>query len=175
MTGSQMNKTKILLFFSVSLIFVFCGNHSEDEWTNEWECQVFPVEHEITIDPETGTKVIFVTSDTSKDVNFYFDLNCWFNDLSMMVFYSNRFSEYELFGYLPHTSEIVRLQNPQLSRAGSATADYQTNDLYVVRDNSICQWNVEIEISKDPNISSEVKIREHKITPAPGCASFFMG
>jgi len=154
---------------------MFCGKNPELQWTDKWYCKVFPPEHEITTDPETGAKVVFITSDTSKDVNLYFDLNCWFNDLSMMVFYSTRFNNHELFGYLTESGEIVRLQNPELAKAGSATADYQTNDIYVVRDNTIYQWNVEIEMSKDPNVSSKVKVRERKIASAPNSASFFMG
>lgn len=168
-------KTIKLFLLSIIIIVISCKNKSEIEWTNNWQCKVFPPEHEITTDPETGAKVVFVTSDTSKDVNLYFDLNCWFNDLSMMVFYSNRFNSYELFGYLTETGEIVRLQSPQISRAGNVTVDYQSNDIYVVRDNAIYQWNVEIEILKDSNISSKVKIRERKIASAPDSASFFMG
>ena len=164
-----------LFLLSISYIVISCSSKLENEWTNNWQCQVFPPEHETTTDPETGAKVVFVTSDTSKDVNLYFDLNCWFNDLSMMVFYSNRINSYELFGYLPETGEIVRLQNPEITRAGNVTVDYQTNDIYVVRDNTIYKWNIEIDISKDPNISSEVKIRERKIASAPEGASFFMG
>ena len=168
-----MKKRKITIL-SFCLLTMFCGKNSEQQWTNNWQCEIFPAEHEITTDPETGAKVVFITSDTSKDVNLYFDLNCWFNDLSMMVFYSDRMGRNELFGYLTRTGEIVRLQSADDPTAGHATVDYQTNDIYVVRENIIYQWHVDIEIFDDPNSPSIVKVKERKIASVPEGTSFFM-
>ena len=168
-------KTKKLFLLLIIFSVISCINKSDIELANNWQCQVVPPEHEITTDPETGAKVVFITSDTSKDVNLYFDLNCWFNDLSMMVFYSDRMGRNELFGYLTKTGEIVRIQSAEHSTAGSATVDYQTNDIYVVRDNIIYQWNVSVEIFDNANTSSIVNVKERKIASAPEETSFFMG
>jgi hypothetical protein len=51
--------------------------------------------------------------------------------------------------------------------------DYQTNDIYVVRENTVFQWHVSIEMSLEPKGSSKVKIEERKIASAPQGSSFF--
>jgi hypothetical protein len=114
-----------------------------------------------------------VTTDSSRDLNLYFDQNSWFFDLSMMVLYSNRTGRNELFGYLPETGELVRLQREDQHPAGMATVDYQSHDIYVVRNNVVYQWRVAIELSKDPKIRSKVKVRERKVVSAPEGTSFF--
>ena len=168
-------KKYVIFILSLSFTLLTCNSSQKSEWTNTWQCQVYPSEHEITQDPEIGTKVIFVTTDSSKDVNLYFDLNCWAADLSMVVFYSNRTGRNELFGYLSKTGEIVRLQPANQSSAGNATVDYQTKDIYVVRDNTACQWHFDIKLSNDPNQRSKVTVKERKIVSAPEGTSFFMG
>ncbi len=160
---------------AISFMLGFHSSSSQSQRTDAWECEVYPPEHEVTQDSVTGAKVIFVTSDSSRDVNLYFDLNSWFADLSMLAFYSERNGRFELFGYLPETGEIVRLQPAQKPFMGWATLDYQTHDIYVVRDNTICQWHVSSDLSQDKNVRSKVSIKERKIAQAPGGTSFFMG
>ncbi|HDL18248.1 MAG TPA: hypothetical protein ENH29_04255 [Bacteroidetes bacterium] len=170
-----MKKTiQIFFFFSLFISFA-CNRQSDIRWDDTRQCEVYPAEHRITQDAETGAKVIFVTTDTGRDVNLYFDLNCWFADLSMMVFYSNRTGRNELFGYLPQTGEIVRLQSPQHAVAGQATVDFLTRDIYAVRENVIYQWHCELRIQGDSLQKSMVKISERKIAVAPESAAFFMG
>ncbi len=146
----------------------------QNRWDSEWECRVFPAEHEITLDPESGAKLIFATTHQNKDVNFYFDLNSWFRDLSMMAFYSDRSGRYELFGYLTGTGEIVKLQNEDTLPAVNATVDNESHDLYVVRGNDIFQWQVSLS-SPEKSSRSTVHIRERKIVAAPPNTRFFMG
>jgi hypothetical protein len=165
---------------SMYLILLSCTLYSftaaqDTHLVNTWKCEVLPAEHIITQDSVSGAKVIFVTSDSARDVNLYFDLNCWFEDLSMMIFYSDRRGRYELFAYLTETGEIVRLQAPHLATAGNATADYQTRDIYVIRENNIYQWHIEINLSPDPIIRSTVKVYEREIVSAGEGTYFFSG
>jgi len=169
-----MNRSLTIFWLMLGLGFGCTGN-ATIEWQKNWQCQVFPPEHEITTDSETGAKVVFVTTNSSKDVNLYFDLNCWFNDLSMMVFYSDRFGRNELMGYLPQTGELVRLQNPEDEIAGNVTVDYQSRDIYVVRNNTIYQWQIEMNFSATANARSAVSVKERKIATAPEGTTFFMG
>lgn len=153
-----MNKiVQIFILFSLFITFA-CNRQPHVHWDDNWQCEVYPAEHRITQDAATGAKVIFVTTDTSRDVNLYFDLNCWFSDLSMMAFYSNRTGRQELFGYLPQTGEIVRLQSPQHTVAGQATLDFKTHDIYIVRENVICQWHCDLQMRGDSLQKSIVKI-----------------
>jgi len=170
-----MKNLKRLCILTISSTVLTCSTFSKSQWSDSWECQVYPPEHEIIQDTETGARIIFVTTDSSRDTNLYFDLNCWFADLSMMAFYSDRTGRNELFGYLAKTGEIVRLQPAQQFVAGNETVDYQTHDIYIVRDNTVYQWHVDIEWSTDANISSKVKVKERKLTSAPEGTSFFMG
>ena len=144
-------------------------------WENQWECEVFPPEHDVMYDSTTGAKLVFATTSESKDVNLYFDLNCWTADLSMLAFHSDRTGRRELFGYLPKTGELIRLQPASQTTAGNATVDYQTNDVYCVRNNIAYQWHLDINLAKSADEHSRVTIRERAITSAPQGSSFFMG
>ncbi len=163
------------LLLAFSLFVLSCVTKTELSWTNTWQCKVYPPEHEITHDTETGAKIIFVTTDTSRDANLYFDLNCWTADLSTMVFYSNRTGRSELFGYLTKTGELVKFFSDSLSQTSFHTIDYQSHDIYGIRENTVYQWHFDIDISTVPEILSNVKIKERKITSAPTGSTFFNG
>ncbi|OVE79832.1 hypothetical protein BVY01_01455, partial [bacterium I07] len=140
--------------------------------TRNWNCEVSPSEHKSVVDKHTGARLIYATTAKSKDLNLYFDLNCWFQDLSMMIFYSDRSGRQELYGYLTETGEIVRLQNPADGPAAFATADYQSRDIYTIRNNTIYNWNVNIS-RPDPSKPSVVRINEDHIAAAPTGTHFF--
>ncbi|MBN1348138.1 hypothetical protein JXJ21_01880 [candidate division KSB1 bacterium] len=170
-----MNVLRFVLISIIGALLISCNSAPELTWSDQWECTVYPPEHKVLQDPETGAKLIFATSDSSRDVNFYFDLNCWFGDQSMLAFNSNRTGKTEIFGYLPATGELVRLQRPDQSGAGNATVDFQTPDIYVARENVAYQWRVDIRLSGDADTRSKVTIKERKIAAAPEGTSFFMG
>jgi len=170
-----MKKFNLLLVFAVVTLLVSCATKPELEWSRSWECDVFPAEHVIMQDPDSGARLIFATTDSAQDVNLYFDLNCWANDLSLLIFNSDRVGRNELFGYLPQTGEIVRLQLAEDAVAGNATLDYQTHDIYVARDNVAYQWHFEIDLAADQDTRSKVTMQERKIVAAPESTAFFMG
>ena len=170
-----MRKVKLgLILFFMSYLSA-CTSEKPVLWENEWECEVSPPEHDVRVDSTTGAKLIFATTNASKDLNFYFDLNCWTADLSLLAFTSDRTGRTELFGYLAKTGEIVRLQPADQSPAGNATVDYQTHDLYCVRDNVAYQWHLDITMAPNADERSRVTVKERKITSAPQGSSFFMG
>ena len=139
-----MKKTVVILMVICNVILFSCQTKQDIVWENQWECEVLPPEHQVMHDSATGAKLVFATTSTSKDVNFYFDLNCWTADLSLLAFTSDRTGRTEIFGYLARTGEIVRLQPADQSPAGNATVDYETHDIYCVRNNIAYQWHFDI-------------------------------
>ncbi|NOY37338.1 MAG: hypothetical protein GXO83_07150 [Chlorobi bacterium] len=141
---------------------------------NEWNAEIYPPEHMIIKDSTSGAKLIFVTTDTAADINLYFDWNCWFSDLSMMTFISTRTGRSELFGYIPRTGQLIRL-NPRKDRhvASLAYVDLKTRDIYVRTGHSVYQWNVSILFSDDSATVEKVNVQERKIADAPEGSTFF--
>ena len=170
-----MARTFLLFVIFFQTLFLSCDEKQEMNWQNSWECNVFPAEHEISQDEDSGAKIVFATTNQSKDLNLYFDLNCWTADLSMLVFTSDRTGRNELFGYLPKTGELVQLQEPDKSLAENATVDYKTSDIYVVRENIAYQWHITITYAENDQQRSQVMIDERQIAPAPDGCRFFMG
>jgi len=162
-----MKKAALAVLFQ-SFIFFACNTDNDLKYTKSWECEIYPAEHEIATDPETGTKLLFVTTDTSRDNNLYFDWNCWFRDQSMMTFISWRTGQAELFGYLTKTGELLRLdpQN-QTKIAALATVDFTSHDIYVRSENSIYQWHVHFEYSDDSSKVMQARVEERTIVTVP--------
>ena len=164
-----------LLFFLSILFFTFCNEPApEILWDNQWEAEIYPAEHKITYDSTSGAKLIFVTTNTATDINFYFDWNCWFEDLSMMTFISNRTGRSELFGYVPKSGELIRL-NPRedVNVSTQGFVDLKTHDIYVRTDDAIYQWNVQLYFSDDSMKVEKVQMKERKIVSAPEGSKFF--
>jgi hypothetical protein len=170
-----MKKVNLSLMVILLGSLVSCKPEQTVKWENQWECEVFPPEHQVVNDSSTGTRLVFATTSAAKDLNFYFDLNCWTGDLSLLAFTSERTGRRELFGYLAQTGEIVRLQPADQSPAVNATVDYQTHDLYCVRNDTAYQWHLDINLAKSAEERSRVTISERPITSAPPGTSFFMG
>ncbi len=169
--------SKIIALIVLMLIIFGCQK-VEDENANkydvQWEVEIYPAEHEIITDTTSGAKLIFVTTNSRKDINLYFDWNCWFKDMSMMTFISMRTGRGELFGYVPKTGELIRL-NPRedVNVSTSAFVDFETHDIYVNRNNAIYQWNVGISFSADSSKVEKVVMKERKIIDAPKGSKFF--
>ena len=164
-----------LLLLIATPFFISCNKPTPKIiWKNQWEAEIHPAEHLVTTDSTSGAKLIFATSDTATDINLYFDWNCWFEDLSMMVFISNRTGRSELFGYVPKTGELIRL-NPR-GKSNVSTqgfVDLKTHDIYVRTDDAIYQWNVQLHFSADSGKVENVQIKERKIVSVPEGSTFF--
>lgn len=168
-----MLKVSIFLL-SFFIMILACKSNNGPAWTNSWQSKIYPSEQDIMVDQDSGAKLIFVTTDTSRDNNLYFDWNCWFQDLSMMTFVSWRTGREELFGYLPKTGELVRL-NPGNGAdiISQAIVDYKTHDIYARTDNAIYQWHVQIFYSDDSLKVSNIQVKERIVASAPAGSEFF--
>ena len=170
-----MKYISLLLLFTTALFFTSCNEPKSDvSWDNEWEAEIYPAEHKITTDSTSGAKLIYVTTDSSTDINLYFDWNCWFEDLSMMTFISQRTGRGELFGYVSKTGELIRL-NPRedVNVSTQAFVDLKTHDIYVSTEDAIFQWQVDIGFSIDSTKVENVQLKERKIVSAPEGSKFF--
>jgi hypothetical protein len=166
----------LLFILFIILILTSCEKSNKliktDSYT-EWNAEVYPAEHEITIDTTSGSKLIYVTTNSSDDVNLYFDYNCWFKDLSAMFFTSNRNGTNELFAYIPQTGELICVSpKKRKNNYWLATVDFETHDVYVRDTSFIYQWNIAIEFNFDSTKVNSVKVKEREIASAPQGVKF---
>ncbi len=167
----------ILIVISIFILLTTgCKSSTEKielDYDSEWEAELYPAEHKIITDTTSGTKLIYVTTNNSDDINLYFDYNCWFNDLSAMFFISKRNGANELFAYVPKTGELI-CTNPreQKNNYWFATVDFETHDLYVRDNNSIYNWNITIDFNKDSTKVNNVKVKERIIASSPDGTKF---
>ncbi len=148
---------------------------NDNNINKEWNAEVYPPEHEIVIDTTSGAKLIFITTNSSKDNNLYFDYNCWFKDLSAMFFTSNRNGSNELFAYVPHTGELICISPKNNNNYWLATVDFETYDVYVRNSETIYAWNVEIQFNSDSSKVQNVRIKESLIASAPEGVKYSSG
>lgn len=127
-----------------------------------WECQICPSEQKITIDPTSGAKIIFATTNPASDNNLYFHDRCFLFDNKMMIFYSDRTGRQEIWAWLADSGELVRLNNPNSPAAGSAVASRAGDKIYIAVEKSIREWK--IELSEKP---TKVTVTERKINDLP--------
>ena len=170
-----MKLLKFILIVISIFIFTTCDDPTpEIKWDTEWEAEIYPAEHKITVDSTSGAKLIFVTTNKGSDINLYFDWNCWFEDLSMMAFISQRTGRGELFGYVPKTGELIRL-NPRedVVVITQAVVDYKSHDMYVRRSDAIYQWHIQINFSADSTKVEKVHLKERKIATVPEGSFFY--
>ena len=175
-------KIKIFLFVIIISGLIFSAESekiiTKNDFNNnlEWDATVYPPEHEITIDKTSGAKLIYVTTNTSKDNNLYFDYNCWFKDLSAMFFTSDRNGSNELFAYVPKTGELICISpKKQNIDYWLATVDFETHDIYVRNTDFIYSWNVTIQFNKDSSKVLNVRVKERIIAKAPEGVKYSSG
>ena len=128
-----------------------------------WDCEILPSEQKIEIDKISGAKIVFVTTNKADDNNLYFHDRCWLPAEKMMLFISNRSGRGEVYGYLPKTGELVRLNGANKDNAGTPLASRFADRIYVSKGNSLYQWDVAVNYSPQ----TSVKIAEKKICDIP--------
>jgi len=131
--------------------------------SGSWDCQILPAEQKIEVDPQSGARIIFATTDPAKDWNFYFHERCFLGDNRILVFYSDRFGRTEILAFLLQTGELVRLTPPDVDSAGSALASRLGDRIFVVRKDAIYEWK--LTVSLQPKTSAT--ITERKLTDFP--------
>ncbi|MCL4179536.1 MAG: hypothetical protein KJ072_17545 [Verrucomicrobia bacterium] len=128
-----------------------------------WYCPVFPPEQKVEVDPQSGAKVIFVTTHSASDSNFYFHERCFLWNNRMLLFNSERFGRSEVMAYLLDTGELTRLTRPQDPNLGSRVASVNGDRLYAVKAGGIYEWR--FEITRAPGTA--VRVTERRLTDLP--------
>lgn len=173
-----MKQTAFFLVLLVTLFAFGCSKTSQKQpelkWSEEWQGRIYLPEHEIVTDTTSGAKLIFATTNPAKDLNFYFDWNCWFRDQSCMFFTSDRNGKTELFGYVPKTGELVCF-SPENKEKNYwfGFVDFDSNDVYVSGNNSLINWNIELKFNADSTKVTGVTVKERIIAKAPEGKNFF--
>ena len=148
-------RTLVLAFF---LVFGgLCG------WSQSWDCEILPAEQKVEIDPESGARVVFVTSSPAADTNFYFHERCFLWNNRLMLFVSDRFGRGEMMGYLLDTGELVRFMRPEDPGIGGRVASIKGERIYVVKEGGLCEWK--LDISLEPK--SSVRVTERRLAALP--------
>ena len=143
------------------------------QWSSRWKGHVYPSEQKSYVDSVSGATVVFATTSPAKDVNLYFDLNCWFRDQSCLFFTSDRRGRTELFGYIPKTGELVCFSPDQEEKKyWFATVDFNSHDVYMSAGNTIFSWNIDLRFNRDSSKVTEVNVKERVVARAPEGKSY---
>jgi hypothetical protein len=165
MTVKQFSYVIFCVHLFASLLFS-CNLFAAD-----WECMIFPAEHQTEIDSISGAKIIFATTNKSNDTNLYFHDRCWLPDNRMMLFNSDRTGRQEIFAYIAKTGELARLSQEQDVAAGSPIASRFGDRIYVVKNKSIYQWDLSLTLSPKTGLT----IAEKKLCNLPPNSSQLSG
>jgi hypothetical protein len=166
-------KNRYYLFLKLALVLLFGAPDAycqvqKSVWSDEWVGRIYPSERRIAIDSTSGARLIFATTSQAKDLNFYFDWNCWYKDQSCMFFTSDRNGKTELFGYVPKTGELICC-SPEKKEKNYwfGVVDYQSYDVYMTGGNALISWNITFGFNADSTKVKDVLVRERVIAKAP--------
>jgi hypothetical protein len=160
---------KIFGIISIFIIIIVCA--PGPLMARTWKCQVLLSEQKVLFDETSRAKLIFITTHKGRDTNLYFHDRCWLLDGELMLFYSDRMGRSEIFGYVAATGELIRLNKKEDRVARSAVASRQGDKLYVVRKNTIYQWNIAVLHSP----GTLVTISENRLCDFPEGSKQFSG
>lgn len=171
-------KLKNNFFKIAALLTIVCfgcqQQQTEITWSEEWQGRIYPSEQKNEIDSITGNEVLFVTTKESRDVNFYFDWNCWFGDQSAMFFTSDRNGKNELFAYVPKTGELVCFHPVDSEKKyWLATVDFESHDVYMRNDTAIFAWNIQIDFNNDSSKVDQVRVKERIVSTPPEGTKYY--
>lgn len=128
-----------------------------------WDCEVLPSEQKVVTDEQSGAKVVFVTTNTAADTNFYFHKRCFLWNNRFMLFNSDRFGRGEVMGCLLDTGELVRLVPAQEPAPGSMVASVKGDRIYLFKNDAIYVWKLEVVLQP----KTSVRITETKVMDMP--------
>ena len=128
--------------------------------------KILPSEARQMTDPQTGTELLFLTTNPADDQNLYYEQRSWLADSSLILFNSSR-TNGGLMGFLTATRELVRLATPN-GALGSATAARNRNSVFAVRGAEVLELSLQIEPSNHPaDLPSKVTGSERIICSLP--------
>ncbi len=147
----------------ICALFLLIFLQSNVVFSSTWNCEILPSEQKVEVDPQSGAKIIFVTTDPANDTNLYFHKRCFLWNNRLMIFFSNRFGRTEVMGYLVDTGELIRLNQAQDPAAGSAVGSVKDDRLYVCKEDSIYMW--QLDVVTEPKTA--VRVTETKVFDMP--------
>lgn len=154
---------KTFLFYVMMGIIISTGQLTT--WAEEeWDCTLYPAEHEQTTDPKTGARLTFITTKDSDDQNLYFHQRSWSADGSLLFFTSNREGQTEPFAYVEETGELIRLCKGDEKGLGGFTAGKTGRRLYLYKADGIYEWNIKLTIDPNAEPKASASILERPIT-----------
>jgi len=131
--------------------------------SQSWDCEILPSEQTVEVDPQSGVRITFVTTNPAADTNLYFHTRCFLWSNRLMLFRSDRFGRPETMGCLTDTGELVRLNQAQAPAAGLPVASVEGDRLFVFKNNAIYLW--QLAVATSPRTS--VRVTETKLTAMP--------
>lgn len=132
---------------------------------------VSPAEHRIADDPETGARLVWLTTDPASDTNFYFHERSWTSSGSIILFYSARESG-GLMGYVVETGELLHISTSLGGTFTGATAALSDDRVYAVHDGSIVEIALRIEPHAGSPSSAYAEVRPiGAVPPGDGVAA----
>jgi hypothetical protein len=152
-----MGKSTFLIGTVVQLLLALAA------YAATWDCEILPSEQKEETDPQSGARVIFVTTHPAPDTNFYFHERCFLWDDHLILFNSERFGRGDLMGYLTDTGELVRLTPARDPGVGARGASIRGNRIYVSKSNGIYEWVIEV----DTQPRTAVRVTEQKLMDLP--------
>ena len=167
-----MKNLQFFLTGLVLLLIIFLMDNQTQaqqvKWSEEWAGRIYPSEQKTSIDSTSGARVIFATTNPGKDLNFYFDWNCWFKDQSCMFFTSDRNGKTELFGYIPKTGELICCSPENKDKNyWFGVVDYRSHQVYMTGNNSMIAWDIAIKFNRDSSKVDKVTVKERTVSMAP--------
>jgi hypothetical protein len=144
-----MRTTPLTISLLLSLLLPSAASNAET-----WNCTILPCEHQISTAPESGAKLIRVTSHPASDSNLYFHQRCFLPNDKLMLFYSTRSGRSEIMGYLLETGELVRFNTSPQPASSTPVASRHANRIYVTRNNLIYRWD--LSLSTQPKTTAQV-------------------
>lgn len=115
----------------------------------EMALDILPAEHKRMTDAETGSELLFLTTNPAHDQNLYYEQRSWLADSSMILLNSSR-DQGGLMGYLTATGELVRLTTPT-GGLGGATAAVNRMAVFAFRGSDLVELALRIEASDAPD------------------------
>jgi hypothetical protein len=152
----------LLCFFTINTTLILAA---------EWDCEILPSERRIESDTSSGAEVIYVTTHPAQDQNLYFHDRCWLFDNQMMLFFSDRSGRQEIYGYVTETGELVRLNPGHLSAASHPVASKDGRRVFVIRDNAIYVWTLELSTES----GTKVTVAARRLCDLPSACRQFAG
>jgi hypothetical protein len=149
--------TKSLL---VGFMLVVISTLQATDWDHGYNLTVLPPEHRIEQDKNTGAQLLFLTSDSSNDINLYYHQRSWLSNSSAILFYSDR-DPRGVYAYWVKTGELLHLTGPDGAAFTGITASVFRNTVYAVWNNKAVEIN--FHVLSDNKKSSDLSKAQGRI------------